>query len=134
MGARVIIEWQGLDAAISRLTEIGEKAPQGVEHQMAALANATEEVWKEHTPRRTETLEEGDVVEPDGLSFTLKNSVYYYKFVDEGHNTPKGWRTKHGYRLAKRRSHVAAREMTSKTMQFVAQNIVRYLSKFLDNV
>lgn len=135
MGARVIVEWQGLDAAISRLTEIGEKAPQGVEHQMAELSSASEEVWKENTPHgKTGRLEEGDNVEPDGLTMTLKNSITYYGFVDEGHNTPRGWRTKRGYRLAKRRSHVAGREMTSKTMRFVMENINRYLSKSLDNV
>ena len=134
MGARVVIQWQGLDAAISRLTEIEEKAPQALERQMATLATDTEQEWKQNTPRRTGRLQGADVVEPDGLSFTLKNNVYYYKFVDEGHQTPRGWRTKHGYRLAKRRSHVAGREMTSKTMQFVMQNITRYLSKFLDNV
>jgi hypothetical protein len=134
MGARVTIEWQGLDAAISRLTAIEEKIPQNLERQVAVLAKDTEQEWKQSTPRRTGKLQEGDIAEPDGLSFTLKNSVYYYPFVDEGHNTPRGWRTKHGYRLAKRRSHVAGREMTSKTIQFVLQNINGYLSKFLDNV
>lgn len=134
MGARVIIQWQGLDAAISRLSEIEEKAPQNLERQVSALATATEQEWKQNTPRRTGKLQEGDKVEPDGLSFTLNNSTRYYPFVDTGHWTPKGWRTKHGYRPAKRRSHVAGREMTSKTIQFVLQRMNDYLSKFLDNV
>lgn len=134
MGARVIIEWQGLDAAISQLTRIEEILPQNLEQQMATLAKDTEQVWRQNTPRRTGLLQGADVVEPDGLSFTLKNNTRYYDWVDLGHNTPRGWRTKHGYRVAKRRSHVAGREMTSKTMQFVIQNIVQYLSKSLDNV
>lgn len=134
MGARVVIEWQGLETVISNLSRIEEIAPQNLERQVSALAKDTEQEWKQVTPRRTGRLQNADVAEPDGLSFTLKNNVYYYKFVDEGHNTPRGWRTKHGYRPAKRRSHVAGREMTSKTAQFVAQNINDYLSKFLDNV
>lgn len=138
MGARIVIEWQGLDAAISQLTRIEEVLPQNLEQQMAALAKDTQSVWKQNTPKgkngRLHRLQGGDIAEPDGLSFTMKNSTYYYGWVDEGHNTPRGWRTKHGYRPAKRRSHVAGREMTSKTMQFVMQNIVQYLSKSLDNV
>lgn len=134
MGARVVIEWSGLQQAIARLEAIEEKAPQNLETQMKALAGDTEKVWKQNTPRRKGRLQEGDKVEPDGLSFTLRNSVYYYRWVNDGHQTARGWRTKHGYRLAKRRSYVKGREMTSKTLQFVQQNIKSYLSKFLDNV
>lgn len=134
MGARVVIEWQGLETVISNLTAIEEKAPEALTKQMVTLAKDTEQEWRQNTPRKTGRLQNADSAEPDGLSFTLKNNVHYYKFVDEGHNTPRGWRTKHGYRLAKRRSHVAGREMTSKTVQFVMQNINNYLSKFLDNV
>lgn len=134
MGARVIIQWQGLDAALSRLSEIEKKAPQNIERQVSALAKATEQEWKQNTPRRSGRLQEGDNAEPDGLSFTLNNATRYYDWVDTGHMTPKGWRTKRGYRLAKRRSRVAGREMTSKTIQFITQNINSYLSKFLDNV
>lgn len=132
--ARVVIEWQGLETVISNLSRIEEIAPRNLERQVAALARDTEQEWKQVTPRRTGRLQNADISEPDGLSFTLKNNVYYYKFVDEGHNTPRGWRTKHGYRPAKRRSHVAGREITSKTVQFIIQNINRYLSQFLDNV
>jgi hypothetical protein len=133
MAIKVIIEWQGLDTVISNLSDIQVKAPKNLERQMASLAGATEDNWKENTPKgKTGRLRGGDVAEPDGLSFTLRNSVQYYKFVDEGHNTPKGWRTKHGYRLAKRRSHVAGREITSKTVQFIEQNLLKYLSKFLE--
>ncbi len=135
MGARVVIEWQGIETVISNLSRIEEIAPQNLEKQMAALAKDTEQEWKRVTPRgKTGRLQGADVAEPDGLSFTLKNATKYYPFVDEGHWTPRGWRTKHGYRPAKRRSRVAGREMTSKTVQFILQNINDYLSKFLDNV
>lgn len=135
MGARVVVQWQNLDTVIARLTDIEEKAPQNLERQMAELAADTEKAWKQNTPKgKTGRLQGADVAEPDGLSFTMKNSTRYYGWVDEGHNTPRGWRTKHGYRPAKRRSHVAGREITSKTVQFIIQNINRYLSKFLDNV
>lgn len=133
MGARVIISWEGLDTVISNLTTIEDNAQQGVEQQVAALARDTEQAWRQATPRRTGRLQNADQTDVDGLSFTLNNATRYYPFVDTGHETARGWRTKHGYRLAKRRSHVAGREMTSKAVQFVVQNINSYLSKFLDN-
>ena len=134
MGTSITIKWEGLDQAISRLADIGEKIPQNIGSQMKELGGDTQTYWRQNTPRRSGKLEEGDNVEPDGMSFTLKNSIFYYPFVDTGHDTPRGWRTKRGYRLAKRRSHVAGREMTSKTMRFVMENINRYLSKSFDNV
>jgi hypothetical protein len=135
MGARVIIAWQGLDQAISRLVEIEEKAPQAIEAQVKAFADDTQAYWRQVTPHgKTGRLEEGDNVEPDGMSFTMKNSIYYFDWVNDGHMTPRGWRTKRGYRFAKRRSHVAAREMTSKTAQFIIENIGNSLSKSLDNI
>jgi hypothetical protein len=69
-----------------------------------------------------------------GLSFTLNNTTKYYEWVDKGHMTPRGWRTRRGYRLAKRRSRVPGQHMTEKAVQFIEQNINSYLSKFLDNV
>lgn len=134
MGARVIIEWQGIEQVIARLDSIEERAPQDLEKQMATLAKDTEQEWKRVTPRRTGRLQNADAAEPDGLSFTLNNATKYYDWVDRGHRTAAGWRTKHGYRPAKRRSYVKGQEMTSKTMQFVEQNIGEYLSHFLDNV
>ena len=132
MGARVTIEWIGLDEAVNRLGEIEVRAEENLVKQVAALARDTEQEWKQATPRRTGRLQEADVAKPDGLSFTLNNDVYYYPFVDEGHWTPKGWRTRHGYRPAKRRSHVAGREMTSQAVEFIEGNITDYLSRFLD--
>jgi hypothetical protein len=134
MGARVIIEWDGLEQVISNLADLGEKAPQNLEHQMAELASATEDAWKESTPRRTGRLQEADIVETGGMSFTLNNATRYYDWVDRGHMTPAGWRTRHGYRPAKRRSHVEGQEMTDKAVQFIEENIEDYLSKFLDNI
>ena len=132
MGAKVVIEWQGIDTVISNLSDIQEKAPKNLERQMASLASATEDNWQEDTPERTGKLRGADIAKPDGLSFTLNNAVKYYKFVDEGHMTPKGWRTRHGYRPAKKRSHVEWREMTSKAVEFIVQNLEKYLSKFLE--
>lgn len=134
MGAKVIIEWQGLDNAIARLTEIEEKAPESLATQVRELAKDTEQTWREATPRKTGRLQGADEAKPDGLSFTLNNSTRYYKFRDEGHWTPRGWRTKHGYRPAKRRSHVEGAFMTDKAVEFIEQNAEEYLSKFLDNV
>ena len=135
MGIKVVIQWQGLEQAISTLLRIEEMAPRQIERQVAALAKDTEKYWRQVTPRgKTGRLQGGDVAEPDGLSFTLRNTTRYYPFVDTGHMTARGWRTSRGYRFAKRRSHVQGREMTSKTVRFIVENINNYLSKFLDNV
>jgi hypothetical protein len=134
MSAKVIIEWAGLQQMISNLAAIEEKAPQNIGKQVATLAKDTEQFWRQATPRRTGQLQGADKAEPSGLSFTLNNATRYYDWVSEGHRTPSGWRTKRGYRPAKRRSYVKGQEMTSKTVQFVEQNIEKYLSKFLDDV
>lgn len=134
MGARVVVQWQGLEQVISNLERIEEIAPKNLETLVGELAKDTEKYWQQVTPRRSGKLQEADKAEPDGLSFTLQNRIFYYKFVDAGHRTAAGWRTRHGYRVAKRRSYVKGREMTSKTVQFVVENIGKYLSKFLDNV
>jgi len=134
MGAKVIIEFQGLETVLSNLTKIEEKGQQNLVKQTASLARDTEAEWKEVTPRKSGRLQDDERAVPSGLSFTLKNSVYYYKFLDEGHLTPRGWRTRHGYRRAKRRTRVEARLMTERTVEFIEQNIRGYLVKFLDNV
>lgn len=134
MGARVIITFQGVEQVLGNLTQIEEKAGQNLQKQTNELAKATEQAWKEATPRRTGRLQDADKAETAALSFTLRNATFYYPFVDEGHMTPRGWRTKHGYRLAKRRSRVKGREMTQKAVEFIRQNIREYLSKFLEGV
>lgn len=133
MGARVTITIDGIDEVVQNLTNIGERASENLVKLTAELARDTEDAWKAATPRRTGRLQEGDVAKPDGLSFTLNNAVFYYKFLNDGHWTPRGWRTRHGFRPAKRRSHVEGRQMTEKALQFVEDNITEYLSKFLDN-
>lgn len=134
MGAGVKITWEGIDTVINNLDAIEQKASEGVIKQTKALASATEQAWKDATPRRTGKLQEGDRVEVDGMSFTLRNAVQYYPFVSEGHMTPRGWRTRRGYRVAKRRSRVEGKLITEKAIQFVEQNIRDYLSRFLDGV
>ncbi len=133
MGARVIITIDGLDKVISTLSSIENKAEGNLEKQTATLARDTGQAWQDVTHRRSGRLQAGEIVDAQGLSFTLKSSTYYYNFVDKGHNTPAGWRTKHGYRPAKRRSYVEGQEMTKKAVEFVEENIENYLSKFLDN-
>lgn len=132
---RVIIEIEGLTEVLGNLSAIEEKAPINIEKQVGLLARDTEqEAWQPATPSRTGQLRSADIAQASGLSFTLQNGTRYYDWVNDGHNTPAGWRTKRGYRVAKRRSHVAGREMTQKAVQFVEQNILDYLSKFLDDV
>lgn len=133
MGARVTITIDGIDEVVQNLTNIGERSEENLVKLTAELARDTEDAWKAATPRRTGRLQEADVAKPDGLTFQLLNSTYYYKFLNEGHWTPRGWRTRHGFRPAKRRSHVEGRQMTEKAVQFVEENITDYLSKFLDN-
>ncbi len=134
MGARVTITWDGMEQVLSNLTKIEEKGQENLVKQTAELAKATEADWKDITPRKSGRLQDADVSRPAGLSFTLENNVYYYKFLDEGHMTPRGWRTRHGYRPAKRRSHVEARLMTERAIGFIEDNIEEYLSRFLDGV
>lgn len=134
MGAKVTIVFEGLDTVLQNLTQIEEKAPQNLEKLTRELARDTEQAWKQATPRDTGRMQSEERSEASGLSFTLMNGTYYYKFVDEGHMTPAGWRTKRGYRRAKRRSRVAARNMTKQAVEFVEQNIRGYLVKFLDTV
>src|SRR5579859_4321786 len=132
MATRVVIQWEGLETVISNLESIGETAPKNLEKQVESLASATQDAWQEGTPERTGKLKNADKTEPDGLSFTLRNVTRYYDWVNSGHMTPKGWNTRHGYRAAKRRSHVEGREMTSKAVEFIEQNLLKYLSKFLE--
>ncbi len=132
MGVKVTITWDGLEQVISNLSSIEEKAPKNLERQVAELAKDTEQTWKEATPHRTGKLQHEEHAEENGLSFTLNNATKYYPFVDTGHMTPKGWRTRHGYRPAKKRSHVEGREMTAQAVEFIEENIEEYLSKFLE--
>lgn len=134
MGVRVTITFDGLEKALDRLSTIEEKAPQNLQKQTKALASGTQEAWKSATHVRSGKLQGGEHVDVEGLSFTLKNNVRYYDWVNDGHMTPRGWRTKRGYRIAKRRSHVEGQEMTQKAVEFVEQNAEQYLSKFLDDL
>lgn len=133
MGAKVIIVIDGLETVLANLDSIGNGAEDKLTQLTAELAKDTEADWKEGTPERTGRLMGADKAIPAGLSFTLNNSTYYYDWVDRGHQTPAGWHTKHGYRPAKRRSHVEGRLMTEHAVQFVEDNILDYLSKFLED-
>jgi hypothetical protein len=132
MGVKVTIEWNGLSTVIGNLDAIAAKAPSKLEEQVGELAKDTLSFWREVTPKRTGRLAGGESAPASGLQFTLNDGVKYYPFVDEGHMTPRGWHTRHGYRPAKRRSHVAGKFMTQKAVDFIEGNITNYLSKFLD--
>lgn len=132
MGARVTITIDGIDEVVQNLTNIGERSEENLVKLTAEFARDTETAWRQNTPRRSGRTQGEEHVEPDGLTFSLLNSTYYYDWLNDGHWTPRGWRTRHGYRPAKRRSHVAGREMTQKTLEFVKGNILDYLSKFLN--
>lgn len=130
----VTISWQGIDEVIARLTDIEEKGQANLQTIVRDFAGETKDAWKEGTPRgKTGRLQDEEEAVAEGLSFTLESPTFYYKFVDDpGHWTPRGWRTKHGYRPAKRRSHVEGRGMTRKATDFVKDNIEERLSHFLD--
>jgi hypothetical protein len=133
VGLKITISFQGIEEVIGNLTRIEEQGQKNLIKLTAELANDTEKAWKAGTPEgKTKRLRGEERAEPSGMSFTLISPTFYYKFVDEGHNTPLGWKTKHGWRPAKRRSHVAGRDMTPKAVEFIRQNIRPYLVRFLD--
>jgi len=135
MGARVTITFEGLETVLNNLTTIEEKAGENLVKQTKALSDDAKQVWKQGTPEgKTKRLRSEETSEPSGLSITFRSPTRYYVFVEKVHDTPRGWRTKRGYRLAKHRSHVAGREMTAKLVDFLKANTREYLSKFLDGV
>lgn len=134
MGARVSVVFEGLDTVLNNLTRIEEKAPQNLQTQIERLARDTEQAWRQATPRRTGRLQSEESAQTVRFGFTLNNSTRYYDWLSDGHWTPRGWRTRRGFRRAKRRSFVEGRHMTEKAMEFITRNILEYLSKFLDNV
>lgn len=134
MPIKITVQWDGLQEALERLDEMEERAPENLQTHLHAFGEDVEQAWRDNTPRRTGRLQGGDMVELDGLTLTLNNDVYYYKFLDEGHMTPRGWHTRHGYRPAKRRSHVEGREITAKTTEFIEENLADALSTFLDDL
>ena len=134
MGVTVTITWEGLDGAISHFSQLGEQALQNTEKNAQKLAKAGETAWKGATPHRTGRLAGGDAGEAEGLTITFMNDVRYYQWVDlPGHNTPAGWHTRHGYRPAKRRSHVAGKPITKTLVEFLESNIATYLSNVFDD-
>src|SRR6266567_349821 len=133
MGIRIIVKIINLETVLANLDAIHEKAIQGVIKQTERLASDTNDAWRAATPRRSGRLSGGSGYKVSGMSFTLNNAVKYYPFVDEGHMSPKGWNTKHGYRPAKKRSHVPGHFMTNKAVEFIEEHILEYLSKFLDD-
>lgn len=128
----VTISMQGVEDAVTRLTDINGLAPQNISALMNELAGDTQEQWQEVTPRRTGRLRGSEMAVMGDMEFSLISDVWYYSLVDEGHKTARGWQTKHGYRKAKHRSEVPAKRMTEQAVDFAAENILGYLSHFWD--
>jgi hypothetical protein len=129
MGIRVIISFEGIDEVIGDIEGWGEHIETNIEEAMAELATDTQEAWQEATPRRTGRLQEGDKATPEGMSFTLANPVYYYGWRNDGHATPRGWRTRHGYRPAKKHSFVKGARMSEAAIHFVRGELMQRLGK-----
>lgn len=128
MGARIVVTFQGIEETIQRITEIEEKAQQNIITEMKQISDDGKTDWKENTPEgKTGRLRGDEDATPADLSITFTSPTYYYKFVDEGHRIRK-----RGGGYAKRR--VKGRYMTKALVDWLRQNMTRYLSKFLDNV
>jgi hypothetical protein len=128
VGARVVIQFQGIEETISRLSQIEEKAQQNIINEMKAISDDGKTAWKEATPEgKTKQLRSGEDATPTKMSITFTSPTYYYKFVDEGHRVRK-----RGGGYAKRR--VEGRKMTKALVGWLKENVTRYLSRFLDNV
>lgn len=134
MGITVSIEIDGVETVLGNLDKIEASAQDNVSKQLSALTRDATDYWEENTPKRTGRLAGGDTGEATDLTATFSNGVYYYKWVNvPGHMTPAGWHTRHGYRPAHRRSHVPGKPMTETLIQFLVDNILTYLSKFLED-
>lgn len=133
MGLKITVTFEGLDTVIANLGKIGETFEQNIQDTTEKLAVDTQDEWQAVTPKgKTGRLREGDKAKPGSLSFILENPTYYYRFVDEGHNTPRGWRLPGGgYRVAKRRSHVEGKFMTEKAVEYVERVILERLGEAL---
>lgn len=135
MSFRMNITLEGVQETISRLNQIEEKAQQNLVSITKSISDDGKASWKEATPSgKTKRLRGEENAIPTGLSISFTSTTEYYKFVDEGHNTPEGWQRPWGFQKAKKRSYVKGREMTKKLTEWLRQNMTRYMSKFLDNV
>jgi len=125
MSITVTITFDGLDEVIGNLGTIGEEWAQNVDEATAQLGVDALEVMKEETHIRSGRLRSGDTLSGGAMAFELSNPVYYAPFVERGHMTPRGWRTRHGYRPAKHPPHhVAARPFLEPAVEFVEDNIL----------
>jgi hypothetical protein len=135
MSFKVSISIEGVQETISRLNQIEEKAQQNLVSIAGQISDEGKTAWKEATPQgKTGRLRGEENAMHAGLSVSFTSPTKYYPFVDEGHNTPAGWRRPWGFQPAKKRSFVKGREMTKKLTEWLRQNMPQYLSKFLDNV
>lgn len=134
MGYRVIVTFEGIDEVIGNLSATGEELQTNITEAMAQLSADTQDEWQAATPVRTGRLQAGDKASASGMSFTLANSVFYYSLRDKGHMTPRGWRTKHGYRPAKKRSHVAGAHMSDRAIGYIKGELMNRLGKAVSSI
>jgi len=131
-GVKVTIEFEGIDQVIHNLDDIGKKFETNIQDATAKLGADAQDVMREHTHVRKGKLREGDSLDVGHFEFTLFNDVFYAKFIERGHMTPRGWRLPGGgYRVAKRRSHVGPFPFLEPAVQFVEEEIVDRLGKAL---
>jgi len=133
VGYKVTITLEGLDKVVSNLKDIGKKGRENVEKITQETGKDALDVMKGATHVRSGRLKQGDTLEGSGLSFTLSNAVKYAPFIEYGHMTARGWHTRHGYRPAKRRSHVPAYPFLKPAVEFIVEELPDRLSKFLED-
>ena len=129
MAARVTITIEGVETVLSNLETIGKKIESNIQDITATLGADALDVMRERTHVRTGQLREGNTLNVGHFSFTLSNRVRWARFIEFGHMTPRGWRTKHGYRSAKRRSQVGPYPFLEPAVEFVDEVILERLGK-----
>jgi hypothetical protein len=127
------LTWENIDEAIGRLDQIEKNAKSEIINITRTFASALEKHWIAVTHKRTYRLSEGNKAMPDEMIINLMNGVYYYDWVNDGHNTPKEWHRKSGIIKAKRITHVPGQKMTEKVIQYAADNLVEAYEHFLDH-
>jgi len=115
----VRITVEGVGEAISYLQSVDADLRGALQDTMSQFGSDSQDFMKEATPARKGTLRSGDALAQGDMQFTLSNVVYYAGWRNFGHNTPRGWHTRHGYRLAKKRSFVEGAHFYEKTTEYI---------------
>lgn len=130
----IYLSWDTIDQAIGRLDEIERNAKTEIINITKAFAGTLQNRWQDVTPKRSNRLSQGNKAVPEEMSINLMNGVYYYDWVNDGHNTPKEWHKYGRIIYAKRITHVSGRQMTQKITQYAADTLADAYVHFLDKV